>query len=716
MSTLGCDSVQQQQQQPTHIPQAVLKVQFKRLVSQHNAKGVIFTRDLLTLIDEYEQQQDVTLLTLDQKTAIQPYTSANPDLEMSADDILNLLKLVFPTPTPSKSSSSSFSVTTTTAVRPRTSPPLSTGPRRLSLDPMLVVEGKEKSCEKATTEPIDEDDTDAVVAEPLETMATLTALAATVTTTMGSNITQPTKLSDVAVDEEDDEEQTSTPNVAQYYRRSIELTRRLKLSERSLASMTRDNEDRIVQLQNRVDDMNQEVVKQKREILEYKSKEMNSLEQITALEAHIAHIERSETDQKQVYLSIRKLFDEKCEETQDLQEMLRHKELALQKTEAFLSTIHHEFQQLNEERNKLMALQNNLERELATSHYTHMQLAEQRSENERLKEIIDGLKCDLEARSELSSSSSSSLVVVPSDSETHSLINTLRAELENHAEFKEDNSNTNNNTHVDDTEERIKSVENEKDYYKSQADAAMQDLDRVKREFKNALDQEKELLVNQLAHMGMEIPDRRDDIDNLRIVNHGDVDVNNTVEPFAIQVITNAAKQRQQQLPRRSFTDTTIDMMNTTTTTTPTTTTTTDIWDQSRIRQRKLDKWKKRGGVQDLNASTAYAVNNHIASLVGSAEGSSSSHSSSNNSSRTMTTRSNDRAVTNTATFAIYTLLVYIFGIVTSTFLLDGQPGSWEQALVAAATQQGGSRSKILEILIYWIEKLLFEGDGVPLS
>lgn len=79
--------------------------------------------------------------------------------------------------------------------------------------------------------------------------------------------------------------------------------------------------------------------------------------------------------------------------------------------------------------------------------------------------------------------------------------------------------------------------------------------------------------------------------------------------------------------------------------------------------------------------------------------------------------RSNDRAVTNTTTFAIYTLLVYIFGIVTSTFLLEnGHAGSWEQALVAAATQSGGSRSKILEILIYWIEKLLFEGQGVPMT
>ena len=98
----------------------------------------------------------------------------------------------------------------------------------------------------------------------------------------------------------------------------------------------------------------------------------------------------------------------------------------------------------------------------------------------------------------------------------------------------------------------------------------------VKEEYKYALDQEKELLVNQLAHMKMRIDDRRDDIDDLRIANGGDVDVN-TVEPFAIRVTE-----------KPDFTDTAIDMN-------------TDIWDQSRIRQRKLDKWKKRGTVQDLN-------------------------------------------------------------------------------------------------------------------
>lgn len=92
-------------------------------------------------------------------------------------------------------------------------------------------------------------------------------------------------------------------------------------------------------------------------------------------------------------------------------------------------------------------------------------------------------------------------------------------------------------------------------------------------------------------------------------------------------------------------------------------------------------------------------------------------HTESDGNDTRVVARSNDRAVTNTATFAIYTLLVYIFGIVTSTFLLEtAQPGSWEQALVAAAAQQGSSRSKILEIIIYWIEKLLFEGDGMSLS
>lgn len=79
-------------------------------------------------------------------------------------------------------------------------------------------------------------------------------------------------------------------------------------------------------------------------------------------------------------------------------------------------------------------------------------------------------------------------------------------------------------------------------------------------------------------------------------------------------------------------------------------------------------------------------------------------------------TKRDDKIVANTVTFALYTLLVYFFGIVTSTFLLDGAPSSsWEQALVAAASGQV-PKSKVLEIVLYWIEKLLFEPEGLPVS
>ncbi|KAF7727096.1 hypothetical protein EC973_008059 [Apophysomyces ossiformis] len=123
-----------------------------------------------------------------------------------------------------------------------------------------------------------------------------------------------------------------------------------------------------------------------------------------------------------------------------------------------------------------------------------------------------------------------------------------------------------------------------------------------------------------------------------------------------------------------------------------------DVWEESRVRQRKLDKNKRYRNVQDLHESKASMAPMRPRSNTQAVR------------------RANDKIVTNTVTFALYTLLVYIFGIVTSTFLIEnGQPATWEQALVAAATQQG-PKSKWMEVLLYWIEKFIFDGDGVPIS
>lgn len=65
--------------------------------------------------------------------------------------------------------------------------------------------------------------------------------------------------------------------------------------------------------------------------------------------------------------------------------------------------------------------------------------------------------------------------------------------------------------------------------------------------------------------------------------------------------------------------------------------------------------------------------------------------------------KSNDRTVTNTITFALYTLVVYAFGIVTSTFLIEsGTQTIWNMSGTAG-------KSKLFEMLLYWLDKLLSE-------
>jgi cell division protein FtsB len=76
--------------------------------------------------------------------------------------------------------------------------------------------------------------------------------------------------------------------------------------------------------------------------------------------------------------------------------MLRQKESDLEKTENLLNNFQFEVQLLSEERKRLIGLQNNLELELKTSAQAHRQLEEQKTENEKLKEVIDSLKTDLD--------------------------------------------------------------------------------------------------------------------------------------------------------------------------------------------------------------------------------------------------------------------------------------------------------------------------------
>ncbi|CAO3598780.1 unnamed protein product [Absidia cylindrospora] len=489
-----------------------------------------------------------------------------------------------------------------------------------------------------------------------------------------------------------------------YYRRSLALTHKLKISEKSLARMARDNEDQILALQNRVDDMTNEVSKQKRELLEYKTKETKSLEQIGMLEAHIDTIQKSETDQKQVYLSIKCLYDKKCGETHKLQELLKQKELDLQHAETFLGNFHLEFKHLTEERNRLALLQQDLERELIASHDTHAQLAEQRSENDRLKQVIDTLKYDLDlARYEKPSCGLTN---------TTNLIQSLEAEVIGRLQLKEDEDTKSlEKIHQTQVHQRLKSAEDEKDYYKSRATEAMKDLERVKDELshlRKAMDSENRLLVTELEDLqtkqNMEMSAARQSLSRA----DGDFSSSNdkfyntiTMKDDTTTIISSSASSSSSTtINSTSLADSNYRYAQFSQSST-------DVWSQSRVRGKRLGFGKKRE-VRDLhNVSSVSHHNNHKHGILPSAM----------HYNRTLTTRQeDDKVIKGTVTFAIYTLLVYVFGIVTSTFLIEnGSPASWEQALMVTTGESGGNY-KLWDILLYWIEKLLFEGDSVTLS
>lgn len=112
----------------------------------------------------------------------------------------------------------------------------------------------------------------------------------------------------------------------------------------------------------------------------------------------------------------------------------------------------------------------------------------------------------------------------------------------------------------------LKSVQNEKDYYKSRATEAKEDLDRVKSELdylRRALDSENRLLVNELAHLRLKTS----------AVTETAIDI-----PMPTDLILNSIEMN---IPEPIALN--------------------DFWSQSRIRQRNQNYKKKSRTVQDLH-------------------------------------------------------------------------------------------------------------------
>ncbi|CAJ0647164.1 12664_t:CDS:2, partial [Entrophospora sp. SA101] len=96
--------------------------------------------------------------------------------------------------------------------------------------------------------------------------------------------------------------------LSKLYRHTVDLTKRLKDSERHLASVARQHEDRIEELQHKLDETKADLQAKKREIQDHKSKEKISSHQIFA----------NLSDQKNLYSHLKKQYEDKYEEAEKL--------------------------------------------------------------------------------------------------------------------------------------------------------------------------------------------------------------------------------------------------------------------------------------------------------------------------------------------------------------------------------------------------------------
>ena len=68
--------------------------------------------------------------------------------------------------------------------------------------------------------------------------------------------------------------------------------------------------------------------------------------------------------------------------------------------------------------------------------------------------------------------------------------------------------------------------------------------------------------------------------------------------------------------------------------------------------------------------------------------------------------------VNSTVTFALYTIVIYLFGIITSVFVLDNNQGTLPYSdWLPNDLHDEGWTMRSLQIILYWIETLLNDGN-----
>ncbi|KAI9026460.1 hypothetical protein CLU79DRAFT_833359 [Phycomyces nitens] len=409
--------------------------------------GTATLAEWMHFITTQEKENNLIVLTNEQKIAIQPFCNANPELEMEPKDLGNLLRVInkrhndaidtrsadpsaerhSPPPLPVSSTSA-----TPFAARQRSSNLLKNGPRRPRMTAL-----NHRRTDYDTDRHLDElsDDEDngseshpSVSPESFNASSSLPkdvavypnysspaaihrsepsyihleqddwGLDSAVRQYPHTNLTRTMQrdLTPSMVNGPENENRMSRLYLADCERENKDLKRRLQEKGKELEEVTKDCDDRITQLQNDFDNARQEMSIYKANILESKKLEQYHLDQIATLESRNSHYMGTQSSQKQLVQQTKSQLDEKSAELAKTKNELTEIQEQLVRLETKWKNGQEEIRARIQEREELLEIQNRLENSLEEEGLLQNKYDEVQSANQMLKEIIDRLKFDLD--------------------------------------------------------------------------------------------------------------------------------------------------------------------------------------------------------------------------------------------------------------------------------------------------------------------------------
>ncbi|CAB4399299.1 uncharacterized protein OCT59_015124 [Rhizophagus irregularis] len=652
-----------------------LKSQLEQIFADFDKenRGRIVSRDLFSMIEKFERNQTSRLLKDDTRPMFQMFCEQNPDMEVSVDDVLQLITKLQPS-----APSNNTTVGSTASSEPMT-------PRR-SVTKFGSVRSNWRNRHVGNRDgsmsiPQETDGEDSSSASGRSRRLSSSGFYESPGSMMSSSYTKPyydpseeivesfegSGGIDEAVSNLIKTSNNDDPAVqlSRLYRHTVDLTKRLKESERHLASVARQHEDRIEELQHKLDETKADLATKKREIQDHKSKEKTNLHQISALEGEIQKVGKNLSSQKQLYSHLKRQYEEQCEEAEKLKDLVRIKEEELSNTERNLTFFSMERRAWTEDRERLESALIKLEKNAE---------AAQQHENELLTELdvandVENIGNNNKSlQTELFDNALASIEEGGSDSNTDDVRLTVS---------KTQRRRKDNTSDINASEEQSHSRSGELERYRGA------DTDHTNRKQSGSRSSRRQ--VTDASGIARNTSGR--DIESQYQILSSELGVQYALIEGILRnrdIAPGAHDKRDRQIRNSVDGDST------------------DLMRHSRLRQSaRKSKRKAATPVPEIEPQSSEKI-----------------EQAAMQSSKALVTRNQNMTVAqhnmvnSTVTFALYTLVIYLFGIITSVFVLDNNQGNipYSEWLPNDLRDEGWTM-RSFQIILYWIDTLLNDGN-----